>query len=487
MESSERVELESTDPPTESAKTPLAPPANAHLPRWTERKLTTALSSLVALSFLALIIAINALARSANSSVETPHSILRPCQNAAVAVRRNVKTLTQAEKRKLVDSLKQMKTVPSAYNDEMNAYDYFVDLHKRATVPNTHVHAGWYFYPWHRAMLYRFHKELHRVTGDPSISFPYWDWADKDSSASLFDITYMGPRGGRAEDGFILYEGNFARGNWTLAVTTLPEEKATSSLLRTPGHGLQMCEDIASSGRDLWLLDTKYNSRDVDKNRLAGPFVYLPPDGPPSNTTKFLQPDPANNFVDWEDLSGVRKYTDTDSNMSLRCNHYAALLPTEADYTRCDKLHSYTTRDKNKLGDIEPNNPFATTKDFNNSNSVYWRACFEGIDPGDRIAKGLERIGASLHPPHGATHTYMGGSLASPSSPNDPIFWHLHSNVDRKFAEWQIVNGNDWFLSGPMNDKLDEALPLMDDNEPMTLRQALDSQKMGFTYDTVCG
>lgn len=110
----------------------------------------------------------------------------------------------------------------------------------------------------------------------------------------------------------------------------------------------------------------------------------------------------------------------------------------------------------------------------------------QGIDPSDTLARGLERLGASLHPPHGATHTHMGGSLATPTSPNDPIFTHLHWNVDRKFAEWQHTHGNGWFIDGPLKMKLDDPLPLFDTPPVVTLRSVLDTKAMGYTFDTLC-
>ena len=80
----------------------------------------------------------------------------------------------------------------------------------------------------------------------------------------------------------------------------------------------------------------------------------------------------------------------------------------------------------------------------------------------------------------------MGGSLATPTSPNDPIFTHLHWNVDRKFAEWQLLHGNSWFTQGPMKDKLDQPMPMFDRAPTITLRQVLDHHSLGFTFDTIC-
>lgn len=38
---------------------------------------------------------------------------------------------------------------------------------------------------------------------------------------------------------------------------------------------------------------------------------------------------------------------------------------------------------------------------------------------------------------HNAAHNFVGGHMAGAFSPNDPIFWLHHANVDRIWAEWQ--------------------------------------------------
>ena len=38
---------------------------------------------------------------------------------------------------------------------------------------------------------------------------------------------------------------------------------------------------------------------------------------------------------------------------------------------------------------------------------------------------------------HNAVHRAVGGTMKSPSSPADPIFWLHHANVDRLWAQWQ--------------------------------------------------
>ncbi|WP_354699650.1 hypothetical protein DSM112329_05371 [Paraconexibacter sp. AEG42_29] len=41
---------------------------------------------------------------------------------------------------------------------------------------------------------------------------------------------------------------------------------------------------------------------------------------------------------------------------------------------------------------------------------------------------------------HGLVHMAVGGDLAQNSSPNDPLFWLLHSYIDKLWADWQQKN-----------------------------------------------
>lgn len=58
------------------------------------------------------------------------------------------------------------------------------------------------------------------------------------------------------------------------------------------------------------------------------------------------------------------------------------------------------------------------------------------------FSSSLERV------THNSSHLWVGGSVANvATSPNDPIFWMLHANVDRIWAQWQQDGhwGNAWY------------------------------------------
>ena len=41
---------------------------------------------------------------------------------------------------------------------------------------------------------------------------------------------------------------------------------------------------------------------------------------------------------------------------------------------------------------------------------------------------------------HGSVHNAIGGDMAGPGSPADPIFWLHHANIDRLWAKWQAAH-----------------------------------------------
>jgi len=52
----------------------------------------------------------------------------------------------------------------------------------------------------------------------------------------------------------------------------------------------------------------------------------------------------------------------------------------------------------------------------------------------------LERIHGGVHNAVGGPDPALGGQMAGPNSPADPLFWLHHANIDRIWAEWQDNN-----------------------------------------------
>lgn len=60
---------------------------------------------------------------------------------------------------------------------------------------------------------------------------------------------------------------------------------------------------------------------------------------------------------------------------------------------------------------------------------------------------------------HNRVHEWVGGDMRTSTSPNDPLFWLHHSNIDRIWASWQQVNGVSNYAA-PAGQGPDDPLPL---------------------------
>jgi hypothetical protein len=88
---------------------------------------------------------------------------------------------------------------------------------------------------------------------------------------------------------------------------------------------------------------------------------------------------------------------------------------------------------------------------------------------------------------HNLVHTWVGGDMLPATSPNDPVFFLNHCNVDRLYARWQQQNPTaayDPATGGPpghngTQDMLDLGTPAI------TPDSMLDHLALGYDYDTL--
>lgn len=106
----------------------------------------------------------------------------------------------------------------------------------------------------------------------------------------------------------------------------------------------------------------------------------------------------------------------------------------------------------------------------------------------NRLEGWLIRPNEPLEPRmHNRVHTWVGGDMMFPTSPNDPVFFLHHCNIDRLWAKWQTDNPGSPYLpaSGgpPTHNETDD----MDDlGAPgVTPASVLDFQSMGYDYDVL--
>jgi tyrosinase len=172
-----------------------------------------------------------------------------------MAVRKNVATLSAAEREAYVAAVMKLKAAPSQFNPKTaGRYDDYVYVHMQAmldlsindtTMPVTNdnitfdpnsmrmpmwAHRCPAFLPWHRELLYQFERDLQAVAGDPALGIPYWDWSvDQSPTDAPWLDDFMG---GDGADGPVT-TGPFAgAANWKLTLS----EDSVDQLVR--GFGL---------------------------------------------------------------------------------------------------------------------------------------------------------------------------------------------------------------------------------------------------------
>ncbi len=62
---------------------------------------------------------------------------------------------------------------------------------------------------------------------------------------------------------------------------------------------------------------------------------------------------------------------------------------------------------------------------------------------------------------HNQVHVWVGGDMAQDTSPNDPVFFLHHCNIDRLWAQWQARNSNQGYTPtsrGPQGHNLNDLM-----------------------------
>ncbi|MCA9299294.1 MAG: tyrosinase family protein, partial [Phycisphaerales bacterium] len=130
--------------------------------------------------------------------------------------------------------------------------------------------------------------------------------------------------------------------------------------------------------------------------------------------------------------------------------------------------------------DDEPNNACDTDED------VSFRQYLEGYDNDDKV---LTCVAAGCEM-HSRGHIFIGGDMFhSSGSPNDPMFFLHHANVDRMWAAWQQAN----LSTGRDEDAEDYGNPGYPEDyrgslfvwSQLRAEDLFDYEALGYTYDTL--
>ena len=121
-----------------------------------------------------------------------------------MAVRKDANTLTAAERAEFVAAVLQLK--------QDGIYNQFVLRHANATMGA--IHSVPAFLPWHRRYIWDLEKELQRVSGNPNLGLPYWNWPQGDENASMWNADLLGGNGHPVTQA--VQDGPFRQGQWSV-------------------------------------------------------------------------------------------------------------------------------------------------------------------------------------------------------------------------------------------------------------------------------
>jgi tyrosinase len=343
-------------------------------------------------------------------------------------MRRSWSTLSDAEKKQVVDAFIALKKITMTSGDpgsaranytsfcdelglggyERNLYDFYVEAHMNAYIsmmtPTQDmmqmVHKAPQFLAWHRYLLLRLEADMGEAIGDPSFALPYWDWTDcykngaPGTCAPMFDQgSYLGSAGG-CDDATTPVQGYLTEQGFLTNIFSVGQDPFSTASVK--------CE-----------------KRAITRGVGCSTDVQGPPD------------DAAINVI------------------------FSRAVYDSAPYDGC-----YTEED------------------------VSFRQYLEGFT-NDELRPICVAAGCEMH---GRAHFFIGGDVQkTTAAPNDPVFFLLHGEVDRLWAAWQEDN----LQSGDPARAVDHGNPGYPDHYkgPMAnfseiqASEMFDYKALGYEYD----
>ena len=338
-------------------------------------------------------------------------------------VRRNAKELSADERLAFTNAIRGLKLKPSHWAHGLSVYDTFVIWHRDAF---DCALMSAHMGP----AFFPWHRQyLHMFeqelqTVDPTVTLPYWDWTvDTGTDAYLWDDDFMGGNGDPNED-FAVTTGPFRKDTWELTVFDYTDSQRTPYLVREFGA-------------------TAFAPTLPTPEQLEAVLAIPTYDAEPWNTLAPTASSFRNAIEGWRDC--VDEICDPDAGMSPVCT---------GEHLLHNRVHLWVAGE--------------------------FAFAVEGAREGRR---GEHLVVAATPSP--ATDLF--GTMAANSSPNDPVFWLHHTNLDRLWNLWMERHGQVYLpeQGGPIGHNIDDAMwPYTHLGMTVTPRMMLDSRALGYVYDT---
>jgi tyrosinase len=322
-----------------------------------------------------------------------------------------------------------------------------------ALIHQNHCQHGWErFLPWHRVYLYEFEQALQDVC--PDVTMPYWDWT----------MPQYLPE--HPEKGWIIpesYKAFLTRESITYLV-----EQANPQL--PPEAGATLLREMVEPGK----LFTSPTTFFAEVARLIGAEYTVK-----RHRHRFTDALLAANAL-WYPLRFPAEYHDPTTKEPQTINqaiHYH--YPTAGDIEQILALRSFRDfgggsyyDDSFGFLDQNPHNTMHIWTGGENPNPAKPKPMLTG-DLATQRNRGVQVAGRSFHSKNDLySRPDFGDMFSNLTASYDPIFWPVHSNVDRLWHEWQQRNPH----SLPQD--LDAVLTPWS----YTIADTLDMARFGYEY-----
>ncbi len=315
-----------------------------------------------------------------------------------------------------------------------------------ALIHQNHCQHGWErFLPWHRIYLYEFEQTIQDICRD--VTMPYWDWTMPQYMPEKPEDGWIIPE---AYKGFITEESLRFLENAVPSITkeqgqTLIDEGIVGKLYTSP---TLFFKDVAAA------IGPEYT---VGKHR-----------------DRFIDALLASNSL-WYPLRYPAEYKGGQTINQAIQYHY----PTADDIRQIMSLRSFRDfgggnfyNDSFGFLDQNPHNTMHIWTGGENPDPATATASLQS-DLGGNRNRGVQVRGRKFHTSEDMyTRPQFGDMFSNLTASYDPVFWPIHVNVDRLWAEWQELHPQ----SLPQD--LDAVLTPWS----YTIHDTLDHRRFGYEY-----
>lgn len=429
-----------------------------------------------------------------------------------MGLRKNQNSLSQAEKDRYVQAVLRMKTDTGApYN-----YDQFVSLHATiaaSTNPDANpAHRGPAFCPWHRYLLAKFEEALQAADrargGDGSLTLPYWDWTHDNATSparqrgEIWDDGFMGGGGAPVSGPF--------RG-WTMVRT----DPLDPTVLTRNFGAASIAQSLPRDTTVQLALDCEgFDSLPFDES----PDTSAGHPSPPAPTAVgaaggSLAPGTYSVTVTYVNAPAVGREGETRPSPPAMVCLGGGCAPANTNQTITVSSPPARSGATGYRAYVSTANGAPATQTRQGGTTAFGtpvtvstlaagiaRPTVNTTGSFRNILEGFNSARGEVIENHNRVHVWVGGSMGPVTSPNDPVFFLHHCNVDRIWALWQFRHPGQNYpevvpnVTPPGNrpEGLNEAMPPW--TSPPELVRPVDvlnhtsitigGRSLGYTYDT---